>query len=242
VFVAVMALGAVGSLAGALAASLLFLFDDRVRDRLVSWLISYAVGTLLGLSLLKLLPEALETLPSATVLGALLVGILTFFILEKLVLWRHCHEPSTCTVHSSTAWLVLFGDAFHTFVDGAIIGAAVLTSLPLGITTAVAAATHELPQELGDVAILLKAGYSKRRAFILNALAGAAGILGVMVVYFALGPVPAVVPYVLSLAAGTFLYVAMADLIPSLHHGQTDVHPVLQVVLITAGVATLVLL
>jgi zinc and cadmium transporter len=242
VFVAVMALGAVGSLAGALAASLLFLFEDRVRDRLVSWLISYAVGTLLGLSLLTLLPEALETLPPATVLGGLLVGILTFFILEKLVLWRHCHEPASCTVHSSTAWLVIFGDAFHTFIDGAIIGAAVLTSLPLGITTAVAAATHELPQELGDVAILLKAGYSRRRAFILNALAGTAGILGVMVVYFALGPVPAVIPYVLSFAAGSFLYVAMADLIPSLHHGQTDVHPVLQVVLISAGVATLVLL
>jgi zinc and cadmium transporter len=235
-------LSTLGSLAGALVASGLFLFDGRVRDRLVSWLVSYAVGTLLGLALLGLVPEALEALPAGQVLGSLVAGILTFFILEKLLLWRHSHELAHTSSHASAASLVIVGDAFHTFVDGAIISAAVLTSPALGVTTAIAAAAHELPQELGDLAILLGAGFSKRRAFILNLASGATGMLGALAVYFALGPIPTVLPYVLSFSAGSFLYVAMADLIPSLHRGHVAVHPVAQVLLIATGLATVVLL
>lgn len=240
-------LSAAGSFFGALAASVVYLFDGRVRDRLVSWLISYAVGSLLGLSLLKLVPEALESLPPAAALSTLLVGILTFFVLEKLVVWRHCHEPDTCAVHSSAAdssaaSLVIIGDTFHTFVDGAIIAAATLTSVPLGISTALATAAHEVPQELGDAAILLRAGYSRTRALALNLLSGVGGIAGAVAVYFTLGQVPTVLPYVIAFASGSFLYVAMADLIPSLHRGQPDVHPVVQVLLIAAGLVTLLLL
>ena len=118
------------------------------------------------MALLALLPEALETLPPTTALGTLLAGVLTFFLLEKLVLWRHCHDAHECEVHtSSAASLVIIGDAFHTFVDGAVIAAAVLTSIPLGVTTALAVAAHEIPQEVGDVAILLRAGYSRTQAF-----------------------------------------------------------------------------
>ena len=105
-------------------------------------------------------------------------GILSFFLLEKAVIWRHCHHDEDCHVHSTAASLVIVGDAFHTFVDGAVIAAAVLTSVPLGVTTALAVATHEIPQEVGDVAILLRAGYSRMRAFTLNVLAGVGGILG----------------------------------------------------------------
>ena len=116
----------------------------------------------------------------------LLAGILAFFLLEKLVLWRHCHDAHECEVHtSSAASLVIVGDAFHTFVDGAVIAAAVVTSMPLGITTALAVATHEIPQEVGDVAILLRAGYSRMRAFTLNLLAGLGGILGAVAMIFA---------------------------------------------------------
>ena len=128
------------------------------------WPISYAVGTLLGVALLALLPEALTSCRPARALGTLLAGVLAFFLLEKLVLWRHCHDTDECEVHtSSAASLVIVGDAFHTFVDGAVIAAAVLTSIPLGITTALAVATHEIPQEVGDVAILLRAGFSRGR-------------------------------------------------------------------------------
>jgi zinc and cadmium transporter len=144
-------------------------------------------------------------------------------------------------VHSTAASLVIVGDAFHTFVDGAVIAAAVLTSVPLGVTTAIAVATHEIPQEVGDVAILLRAGYSRMRAFTLNVLAGAGGILGAAAMVLASKVVPQGLPYVLAFAAGNFLYVAMSDLIPDLHRGNS-VGGVRQVLLIAAGIATIAVL
>ena len=149
------------------------------------WLVSYAVGALLGVALLALLPEALASLEPAAVFGTLLAGILIFFVLEKLVLLRHCHTDD-CQVHGATAPLVLFGDAFHNFIDGAIIGGG-LTSVPLGINTAIAVAAHEIPQEVGDVAILLAAGYSRSRALLLNVVSGAAGIVGALAAFGAVG-------------------------------------------------------
>ena len=140
-------LSLIGSFGGLLLASALLLFPDGFRAKIVPWLVSYAVGTLLGVALLALLPEALQVLPPRRVFESLLGGILLFFVLEKLVLWRHCHT-NDCEVHGSAASLVLVGDAFHNFVDGAIIGAAVLTSVPLGVSTAIAVATHEIPRRL----------------------------------------------------------------------------------------------
>src|SRR4030095_16165449 len=123
-----------------------------------------------------------------------------------------------CEVHtSSAASLVIVGDSFHTFVDGAVIAAAVLTSVPLGITTALAVAAHEIPQEVGDIAILLRAGFSRARAFFLNLASSAGGILGAIGMLVASGSIPNLLPYVLSFAAGNFLYIAMSDLIPDLH-------------------------
>ena len=203
-------LSVLGSLGGLLTASTFLLLGDHLRVKLVPWLISYAVGTLLGVALLALLPEALEAIPPAHALGTLLVGVLAFFLLEKLVLWRHCHDTHECEVHtSSAASLVIVGDAFHTFVDGAVIAAAVVTSVPLGVTTAIAVAAHEIPQEVGDVAILLRAGFSRARAFTLNLLAGVGGVLGAISMLLASQTVPNALPYVLSFAAGSFLYVAM---------------------------------
>jgi zinc and cadmium transporter len=223
-----------------LVASSLLLFTHSARTRLVPWLVSYAVGALLGVALLALLPEALETLTPARVFGTLLGGILTFFILEKLVLLRHCHTDE-CHVHSSTAPLVIVGDAFHNFMDGAIICAAVLTSATLGINTAIAVAAHEIPQEVGDVAILLAAGYSRGRALMLNVVSGAAGILGALVAYGAVEIVPGIRPYVLAFSSASLIYIAMSDLIPDLHRGQVDSNAARQVALIAAGIATIVL-
>ena len=138
-------LSLIGGFGGLLVASTLLLFPDGVRVKIVPWLVSYAVGTLLGVALLALLPEALQVMPPRRVFESLLGGILLFFVLEKLVLWRHCHT-NDCEVHSTGASLVLIGDAFHNFVDGAMIGAAVLTSVPLGVSTAIAVATHEVPR------------------------------------------------------------------------------------------------
>jgi len=232
-------LSLLGSCGGLLVASSLVLFPAHVRTRLVPWLVSYAVGALLGVALLALLPEALTLMTSARVFGTLLAGILVFFILEKLVLLRHCHTDE-CQVHASTAPLVIIGDAFHNFIDGAIICTAVLSSVPLGINTALAVAAHEIPQEVGDVAILLAAGYSRARALLLNVASGLSGIVGALVAYGAVGVIPGIRPYVLAFSAASLLYIAMSDLIPDLHRGEIDANAVRQVLLIAAGVATVV--
>lgn len=233
-------LSLLGGLGGLLVASGILLIKDRARTKLVPWLVSYAVGALLGVAMLALLPATLQQLPETRVFATLLGGILLFFVLEKLVLWRHCHTHD-CEVHDGSVLPVLVGDGFHNFVDGAVIAAAVMTSVPLGITTAVAVAAHEIPQEVGDFAILLHAGYSRRRALLLNVLSGAASAVGALTAYLALDIMPVITPYCLVLAAASFLYVAMADLIPGLHRGRTDANSMRQILLIAAGVATVLI-
>lgn len=232
-------LSLLGSGGGLLVASSLLLFNDTARARLVPWLVSYAVGALLGVSMLALLPEALLSLPPTRVFATLLLGILVFFVLEKLVLLRHCHTDG-CHVHGAAATLVIVGDAVHNFLDGALIATAVVASVPLGISTAVAVAAHEIPQEVGDIAILLASGYSRTRALVLNLASGAAGLVGALVAYSTIAFVPTVSPYVLAFSAASLMYIAMSDLIPDLHRGQIDKNAFRQVLLIASGVGTIV--
>jgi zinc and cadmium transporter len=234
-------LAILGSLGGLLLASTLLLFKDAVRVRLVPWLVSFAVGTLLGVALLDLLPESLESMPPTRAFGTLLVSILAFFSFEKFLLWRHCHHDH-CDLHQSAAPLILIGDAFHNFIDGAVIAAATYVSVPLGVTTALAVAAHEIPQEVGDFAILLSAGYSRVKALWLNILSGVSAVAGVLVAGVMIDRVPLVLPYFLPVAAASFLYVAMSDLIPSLHRGPFERSAVRQVIVVIAGILTVVLL
>ena len=240
-FFIALGLSLLGGLGGLLVASGVLLIKDSVRARLIPWLVSYAVGALLGVSMLAILPRTLERFPPSHVFTTLLTGILLFFVLEKLVLWRHCHTHD-CEVHDGSVVPVLVGDAFHNFVDGAMIATAVLTSVPLGVSTALAVAAHEIPQEVGDFAILLHAGYSRRQALLLNVLSGLSSAVGAAVAWMAFGWLPQALPYFLALAAASFLYVAMADLIPGLHRGRTDASSMRQILLIAAGVATMLVL
>jgi zinc and cadmium transporter len=242
IWLAVLGLSVVGSLGGLLTAAVLVMLHKDVRTRVVPSLVSYAVGTLLGAALLSLLPEALDSIQPQPVFATLLAGILTFFGLEKLVLWRHCHDDHECEVHPSTAAMVVVGSAVHTFVDGAVIAAAALVSLPLGLTAALAITAHEIPQQAGDVAILLASGQSRRRAWLLTAAAAGGGVLGAVAMLLLGESLPRALPYVLSFAAGNFLYVAMSDLIPHLHRGAVDKSALRQVFLIALGIATMVLL
>ena len=234
-------LSLLGGFGGLVVASSLLLLSQSVRNRLVPWLVSYAVGALLGVALLELLPQALGSLDAKAVLLTLLVGILSFFVLEKLAIWRHCHTHQ-CDVHGSSAPLVLFGDAAHNFLDGAVIAAAALTSVPLAISTAIAVLAHEIPHEVGDLAILLHAGYSRGKALAANAMAAGAGVLGAVTALLFLDFVPRLEPYFLALATSSFLYVAMSDLIPDLHRGTFDDNPIRQVLLVSAGIATVMVL
>ena len=232
-------LSLLGSCGGLLLAATLAFSSVSVRTRLVPWLVSYAVGALLGVALLDILPEALSLLSAQAVLGTLLAGILIFFTLEKLVLLRHCHTHE-CEGHGATAPVLFIGDAFHNFTDGAIICAAVMSSVPLGVSTAIAVAAHEIPQEIGDVAILLHAGYSRGRALLLNVVSGGASLAGALAAFGAMQLLPGIRPYVLAMSAASLLYIAMSDLIPDLHKGQIDANALRQVLLIAAGIGTIV--
>jgi zinc and cadmium transporter len=232
-------LSLLGTCGGLLIAASLAFSAVSVRTRLVPWLVSYAVGALLGVALLDILPEALALISAQAVLGTLLAGILVFFTLEKLVLLRHCHTHE-CEVHGAAAHLLFIGDAFHNFTDGAIICTAVMTSVPLGISTAIAVAAHEIPQEIGDVAILLHAGYSRGRALMLNVVSGGASLAGALGAFGAMQLIPGIRPYVLALSAASLLYIAMSDLIPDLHKGEIDANALRQVLLIATGIATIV--
>jgi zinc and cadmium transporter len=235
-------LSILGSLGGLLTASIVLLVRNDLRTRLVPWLVSYAVGTLLGASLFNLLPEALEAQAVRPTMMMLVAGILTFFVLEKVVLWHHCHDDEECAAHKRAASLVVIGDAVHTFVDGAVIAAATIVSPALGVTTALAVAAHEIPQEMGDAAILMSAGYSRRTALGLNIASAGGGVLGALMMLAFGATIPLVIPKVLAFAAGAFLYVAMADLIPSLHQGRFDAGSFRQLGLIVLGLITLALL
>jgi len=234
-------LAILGSLGGILLGGVLLLVREQVRGKLVPWLVSYAVGTLLGVALLDVIPEALESLKPAPVFGTLLCGILAFFILEKIVLWHHCHDDH-CAEHATAAPLILIGHAVHNFIDGTVIAAATYVSIPLGVTTALAVAAHEIPQEVGDFAILLHAGYSRMRALWLNILSGSSATVGVLVAALAIDRLPHLLPYFLPVAAASFLYIAMSDLIPSLHHNPIEGGAVRQVCLVGAGILTVVFL
>lgn len=231
-------LGSIGAIAGA---ALLLALPAVIRGKLVLYLISYATGTLLAAAFLGMMPAALQQATAREVLTTVLAGIVLFFILEKLVLWRHCHD-SECQVHGQAAPLIVIGDAFHNFVDGVVIAAAFLTSFPLGAATAIAVIAHEVPQEIGDFAILLESGYSKSRALLLNTLSAITTLPGAVLAYFWLAETRELVPYVLALSAASFIYIATADLVPNLHRKVALTDSVKQVALLLAGIATIAVL
>ena len=221
----------------------------NARASWVPVLVSYAVGALLGAVFLEILPHAFGTADSIESLAAtILAGILLFFVLEKLVLWRHCHveqceahDPPVAPAHDHgrSGMMIMIGDTFHNFVDGALIAAAFLANHELGIVTAIAIIAHEVPQEVGDFLILLHSGYSKGRAMLFNLLSSAAMVAGGVLGWLALQVVEPWIPYLLGLAAASMIYVAVADLIPGLHRRPEIQATLQQVALIALGVLTI---
>ncbi|MDT8363509.1 MAG: ZIP family metal transporter [Nitrosomonas sp.] len=218
----------------------------------ISILISYAIGALLGAAFLNALPEALELSAEPRQLTLMMLcGILVFFILEKLLIWRHCHlgdceahdlaTPITPTAnhdHGRSGMMIVLGDTFHNFVDGILIAAAFMADIQLGIVTAIAITAHEIPQEAGDFIILLNSGFSRARALWFNLLSGVATVLGGVLAYFMLNQLDHLIAPILALAAASMTYVAMADLIPSLHKRPEIDATIQQVMLIVLGIGT----
>src|SRR5688572_10584070 len=239
----------IGGALSALAASLFLLAPESVRGRVLPHLVSFATGALLGAALLGLLPHAVQSagFHNTHEIGlALLIGLLIFFVLEKLVLWRHCHQE-VCEGHlphdehrdAASASLILIGDGFHNLLDGVLIAAAFMTDVHLGIVTAIAVTAHEIPQEVGDLAILLHGGMSRAKALSLNLLSSVTSVLGGVLAYFLLDDMTTVLPYALTIAASSFLYIAVADLIPGLHRRVDAGSGVKQFLFIVIGVAVI---
>jgi zinc and cadmium transporter len=237
----ILAFALLGSVASLLLAGLVLVLPDRVHQRVLPCLISYAIGTLLGAALLGLVPHALAHASAQAVMTTLLAGVLLFFALEAALLLRHCHETE-CPAHAAAGPLILTGDALHNFVDGIVITAAFVASVPLGVSTALAVVSHEVPQETGDFAILLAGGYTRRQAFAYNLLSSLSTLVGAIGAYWLRDAVEGVLPYVMSLAAASFLYIALADLIPMVHGRRVRGGMLRQVSLMLAGIATVALL
>jgi len=251
---------AIGGVLSVMAAAVFLLLRDHHRNAVLPHGISFAIGALLAVAFWGLIPEAFaEVKPEQfqALSGTILAGILGFFVLEKLLIWRHCHygsyeaqtDEGQCDDHAhshghshgrsdakSAGALIILGDSIHNFVDGVLIAAAFLTDAQLGIVTSLAVAAHEIPQEVGDFAILLDSGYSRGKALFYNILASLTTVLGGVLAYFSLEDLHDSLPYFLALAASSFIYIAVADLIPSLHT-KTDMKTSLQqIALIAAGV------
>jgi zinc and cadmium transporter len=239
---------------GILSAAVASLFAIKAKAAQIPMLVSFAVGALLGAAFLDVLPHAFEQSDSIEATAAtVLFGILAFFVLEKLVLWRHCHveeceahdphlppQPNhSHNDHGRSGLMILIGDTFHNFVDGVLIAAAFMADTQLGIVTAIAIIAHEVPQEVGDFLILLHSGYSKRAALFYNVLSSAAMVVGGVLAYFTLQVAQTLVTPLLALAAASMLYVAVADLIPGLHRRPELAATAQQVVLIGLGIATI---
>jgi len=249
---------AIGGVLSVLAAGVFLLLPDKLRSQILPHGISFAIGALLAVAFCGLIPHAFEEVKPEqfqSLSGTILAGILGFFVLEKLLIWRHCHSGS-CEAHGedshqdtdhqdeqhhdhghkTAGTLIIIGDGIHNFVDGVLIAAAFLTDVKLGIVTSLAVAAHEIPQEVGDFAILLQSGYSKSKALFYNVLASFTTVIGGVLAYYSLEDLHDILPFFLALASSSFIYIAVADLIPSLHK-KTDMKTSLhQIVLIMAGV------
>jgi zinc and cadmium transporter len=254
----------IGGVLSVLAASVFLLLPEAQRQNVLPHGISFAIGALLTGAFCGLIPHAFqevaaEDMPKLS--ATILFGILLFFVLEKLLIWRHCHSQA-CEAHGEDSHshehaahshnptlgprpaglFIILGDSMHNFVDGVLIAAAFITDIQLGIVTSLAVAAHEIPQEVGDFAILLHSGYTRGKALFYNILSSLATVVGGVIAYFSLGDLHQLLPYFLTLAASSFIYIAVADLIPSLHQ-KTDIKTSLQQIgFIIAGVALILIM
>jgi zinc and cadmium transporter len=244
-----------GGLLSVMVASSFLLLSEHHRSITVPHLVSFAIGALLGASFLGLIPHAIENevhIDPHEIGLTLLLGLLLFFLLEKMVLWRHCHShhghehiPELDRPdhhgghhhkHQTAGPLIIIGDTIHNFVDGILITAAFMTDIHLGIVTALAIAAHEIPQELGDFVILLHSGFSRSKALYFNILSSLGTVAGALLAYFTLTDMQQLLPYILVVAASSFIYVAVADLIPGLHARVQPKETLQQIALITLGI------
>jgi zinc and cadmium transporter len=242
------------SLAGGVLSAGLAAFALYLRTSWIPMLVSFAIGTLLGAAFLEVIPAAFDQGDAHEAAIAILGGIFGFFVLEKLMLWRHCHtedceahdpheagKSAVAHDHGRSGALIIVGDTIHNFVDGLLIAAAFLQSTELGIVAAVAIIAHEIPSEVGDFLILLHSGYSRARALAMNLLSSVATLVGGVLGYFTLQALQGLETILLGIVAASMIYVAVADLIPGLHRRPQLRDGATQTVLIALGIGCIAL-
>lgn len=227
-----------GSVGAIIVASVFVILSEKYQKILIPILISFATGILLAAALLGLIPEAIEESggDSHLIMPFVLGGILFFFFMEKLVIWRNCRNKE-CEIHSHASGpIILIGDSFHNFTDGIVIATAFLTSTTLGIGAGLTILVHEMAQETGDFGILLHSGYSKKKAFIYNIISSSTTIPAAILGYYILGYITSIVPFILAISASSFIYIALSDLTPDLHQRTDLKYSIQQILFIIAGI------
>lgn len=216
---------------------------ENTLKKYINFFISLAIGALLGDAFIHMIPEAFRSELSSSVIGILIIiGILIFFVVEKFIHWHHHGEDKEEDHIHPVGKLVLFTDGFHNMIDGVIIGASFLVSIPVGIATTIAVILHEIPQEIGDFAVLIHSGYTKRRAIWLNFFSALASFLGLIFIFVFGNIIQNSVVWFVPIAAGGFIYIAVADLIPELHKTKSIKHSIIQLCIIMAGVLSMLAL
>lgn len=192
-----------------------FMLKRKILGNLLLILVALSAGVLIGSAFLHLIPEASEMIGAESVFLFVLLGFAIFFVLEKVLHWRHCHTDN-CSVHSF-AYMNLYGDALHNFIDGLIIAGSFVAGIPLGITTTIAVALHEIPQEISDFGVLVYGGFKRRKALLMNFATALTAMLGGVLGFLLSSYTAKAIPLLISIAAGGFLYISASDLVPELH-------------------------
>ncbi len=228
------------SLLGAFALAL----NEKTLKKVLLYLVSFSAGALLGDAFFHLLPETVESLGfSIEVSLYVLLGIVFSFVIETFIHWRHCHIPASKEHVHAFAYMNLFGDAVHNLIDGLIIGASYLVSIPLGIATTIAVIFHEIPQEMGDFAVLIQGGFAKEKALFFNFLSSLSSLVGVLLAFFLARYVEGISLFLVPFAAGGFIYIACSDLIPEIHRARSETQKaILQLVFFLFGIFILYIL
>ena len=211
-----------------------FVLNKRILGEILLILVALSAGALIGGAFLHLIPEAAEMIDMRNVFIYALAGFALFFILERILHWRHCHEEE-CSVHSF-AYMNLWGDGLHNFIDGLIIAGSFVAGIPLGITTTIAVALHEIPQEISDFGVLIYGGFKRKTALLLNFAVALAAMIGGIIGFFLSGWMESSIAFILSIAAGGFIYISASDLVPELHKEKSLKKAVLAFAFFIAGI------
>ena len=227
-------LGSIASLIG----GVVLLSREKFAIRISQYLTAFAAGTLLGTAFFDLLPEALEEAKQINIFFWQLAGILFFFLLEQGVHWFHHHQHEHDEELTKSALpLIILGDSVHNFIDGIVIAATFMVSVPLGIITSLAVAAHEIPQEIGDFGIMLHAGVTRKRVLLINIMSACTALVGALLTYYLADVVKGIIAIFLSITAGFFIYIASSDLIPAIQSEQKREIALVKTLLLLGGVA-----